>query len=176
MKIVFSTLAVCLVVVASCKKELSLEGQLPAVPPPVEPEKTRLEQFVHLLTSDGFQLRAFYADKPIDYNESDAEIRQETDLWRYASDYLKDDVDLFDASGSTVRIEQHEKKRSGLPDDVLVRRYAVTEESGNISLQFLDYRYEPLTYHLDNFGEGYFVVSVPGPQGSTLYSRFEKVN
>jgi hypothetical protein len=172
---------VALFVLTSCEKELSYEGGLvpppPTVPPPVPPpaEPTEEEKFATLLADNKFQLRAFYSNIPIDYNEGDAEIKQETDLWNYVAPYLKDDVNTFSGSSDDVTIEQNERKRPGLADSLLTRQYTIGTDEEGMYIIFLDYQYNPLQYRVHEFGEDYFILSIAGSQGATLFSRFEMI-
>ena len=64
---------------ASCEKELSLENGKPT--DPVIPEKE---------VSRKYQLKEFYSDTPIDFDETDDVIKSETNLWPYVYEYIKD--------------------------------------------------------------------------------------
>src|SRR5687768_8705475 len=94
-------LVVMALLFTGCKKELSLEGQ--------EPPVQQIPKF---------QLKAFYSDIPVDFDESDEEVKLETDLWAYVYDYIKDDINVFHAD-STVEVHQQEKKMPGLEDAIL---------------------------------------------------------
>lgn len=168
------SLSLALLLFASCNKDLSYEGG--AVPPPVKPPITRSgeDQFKDFLAGKKFQLRAFYSDKPIDYKDDDSIYSQETDLWPYVAGYLVDDVNTFFANG-TIDIQQNSRKKPGLPDEDLMRNYSVGTNEDGLYMDFLDYQYNPLQYHLSEYADGYFVLAVKWKDGATLFSRFEQI-
>jgi len=148
----------------------------PTTTPPVTPpvELTDEEKFKQVLTENKFQLRAFYSDVAIDYNEDDSQVLQETDLWHYVAPYLKDDVNTFFANDDVV-IQQNEKKKPGLADSLVTRQYSIGTDSDGMYIIFLDYAYESLKYKVHEVGDDYFILSIKWTQGATLFSRFEKV-
>jgi hypothetical protein len=169
---------------ASCDKDYSYEGGFkPTTPvkptePPViidtpPPPMSDAERLKALLLSGNFQLKAFYSDIPIDQNTTDNEVKQETDLWPYVAPWLVDDVDAF--TENTVTITQNSVKRPLLADPTVIRNYSINTDEDRLYIIFLDYLYDPLTYRVHEIGEDYFILAVPGPQSSTLYSRFERV-
>ncbi len=165
------------ILVSNCGKELSLELYAPPPPvtpgPPPDPEPLTAEDLKNMLIDGRFQLRAFYSDIPVDYNTSDAEVIEETDLWEYVIYYLKDDINLFHEG--EVLIEQHTNKAPGQSADTLTRTYLVEENADGIFMTFLDYQYNPLVYRVYEFADDYFILSVEWEQGATLFSRFELV-
>lgn len=172
---------IALLFLTSCEKELSYEGGFVPTPPPVVPpvippvELTEEEKFKQMLADEKFQLRAFYSDIPVDYKERDAQVKQETDLWIYVAEYLKDDVNTFSGSSDDVTIEQNQKKKPGLADSLLTRQYTIGTDDDGLYMMFLDYEYKPLQYHVHEMGDDYFILSIKWNQGATLFSRFEKV-
>jgi len=170
-------LVVLTVLVSSCGKELSLELYEPpppvVVPEPPEPEPLNAEDLKNILIDGRFQLRAFYSDIPVDYNTSDAEVKEETDLWDYVIYYLKDDVNLFHEG--EVQIAQNANKAPGQSADTLTKTYLIEENSEGIFMTFLDYQYNPLVYRVHEFTDSYFILSIEWEQGATLFSRFELV-
>lgn len=179
----FYTLLMLLAVVfVSCNKDLSYEGgyippvEPPVVEPPVEepPVLSDSDNFKQFLVDFNFQLRDFYSDIAIDFNEEDNQTLSETDLWHYVPQYLRDDVNDFDEDG-TVSINQHQVKKPGFDDDMLIRSYSVGEDENGVFITFLDSDYNPLSYRVAEIGEDYFILSIEWTQGAVLYSRFEKV-
>jgi hypothetical protein len=135
---------IALVLFASCSKELSQEGPIPVIPvvppdttvtppdtpvtpPPVKPQLK-------------FQLKAFYSDVPIDFDDKDGSSEKETDLWAYVQDYIKDDIDVFLEDG-TVEVHQNQKKMPGMPDEVLIRTYSYGTDDGGEYMKFLSSTY-----------------------------------
>jgi hypothetical protein len=174
-----SFIAFAILVFTGCKKELSLENQTTPPPPPTIPEwhpdLNNESDVLQVLTSGKFQLRAFYSDIPIDYVENDDQIKNETNLWPYVSEYLKDDVNIFHNDSTNVDIEQHQIKMEGVDDAVLHKKYKVGKDNAGIYMKFLDNKYNPLKYRLTEIGKDYFVVGIGWKNGSTLYSRFQKL-
>ena len=176
---------VVMLLFVSCEKELSYEGGFvppppppPTVTPPIEEppvELTDEEKFKQVLADNKFQLRAFYSDIPVDYNERDSQVKQETDLWPYVAPYLKDDVNTFSGSDDNVTIEQNAKKRPGLTDSLITRQYSLGSDDDGMYMIFLDYEYNPLQYRVHETGDDYFILSIKWNQGATLFSRFEKI-
>jgi hypothetical protein len=149
----------------SCKKmqENSLESP------------QRAAEFKSFIQNNRFQVKAFYADQPIDYIDDDAEVRSETDLFRYASPWIKDDYNVFDESTQQVTITQNEVKIPEIPEDVFTRTYTIGYDNNGVYFDFLNYEYEPLRYRLLEFNDNYFVVYVNWKNGVRLYTRFEVV-
>ena len=168
MKLIHHTLiAVALLSLSSCGKELSLEmGDINAI---------KEKQFENLLVARKFQLKGFYSDIPIDYVQTDDTVKQETNLWPYVSNYLKDDLNSFAANGTDVAVEQSAIKLPGNDDPVLHRKYSVTKDDKGVHVDFLDYQYNALKYDLYKVGPDYFIFSIKWKNGATLYSRFEIV-
>lgn len=163
----------------SCDKDRSYEGgYIPpteppvVVPPVVPPVLTNEEKLKELFADYEFQLRAFYSDIPINFNDPNG--TPETDLFHYVPSYLKDDANTFTENGEVI-IEQNTVKRPGQPDATLTKHYTIGEDANGYFIDFLDATYNPLQYRIAEVGEDYFILSVDGPDGSTLFSRFEKI-
>src|SRR5688572_27392869 len=157
----FLILLITTMIFASCGKELSLEN---AQPP--EPVKE---------TSRKYQLKAFYSDIPIDFIEHDEETRSETDLWTYVHVYLKDDINEFYTDSTLVQIYQNEIKMPGNSAAVLQEYYLIGTDSEGAYMKFLGPDYEPLLYRLQEINDEYFIIYVKWRNGSTVYSRFERI-
>jgi hypothetical protein len=168
-----------LVLFASCSKDLSQEGPLPVIPvippdttitipdtpvtppPPVKPQIK-------------FQLKAFYSDVPIDFDNTDGLTEKETDLWAYVQDYIKDDINVFLEDG-TVEVHQNGKKMPGLSDDVLIRTYAYGTDYAGDFMEFLSATYEKMKYRLYEKTDDHFIIGLKWKSGAHVYSRFERV-
>ncbi len=166
----YSAIAIILLSLVSCSKEYSLESGKP-----IDINAIKVDQFNSLIVEKKVQLKAFYSDTPIDYNETDNVVKEETDLWPYVSSWLKDDFTSFGSNGSSVTVEQNTVKMPGLNDDILHRSYTITKEDDGVYITFLDYQYQPLKYELYKVGVDYFILSIKWNNGATLFSRFELV-
>lgn len=136
-------------------------------------QKKRAEDFTTFLLDGTFRLTAFYSDKPVDYDESDTVVMQETELWAYVRPYVQDDTETFQTDG-TVTINQGAIRYPGDNSDLLIRNYSVTYDKTNIYLAFIDYNYNALTYTLSGYNSSSMVLYVQGNGGAKLFSRFEK--
>lgn len=160
----FASLTILLLTASllGCKKE---EG--------VSPENTaKANEFKAVLTSKAFQIADYYADKPIDYVETDGEVRQETDLWKYVSPWLKDDLNVFDFASGKVTIAQNSSKIEGNDEEYIVMSFSVAAEKTGVYFNFLNYLYQPLKYRLEEFTEDYFIVSVEWGGGARVFTKF----
>jgi len=146
----------------SCKKEDTPEQQ----------EQNKSEAFHNLLqTSKTFHLTAYYSDIPIDYIETDSVVLQETDLWKYVRDYIKDDEYVFYSAGDFNIIQNSVKIPSDLSDTIHYQ-YGVYSAGDHVDFNFYDYEYQPLTYKLESFSDSSFVVYAYRG-AARIYSKYE---
>jgi hypothetical protein len=164
---------IALVLLSACSKDLSQEGPIPIIPvvppdttvkPPPPPVKPQIK----------FQLKAFYSDLPIDFDNTDGSTKKETDLWAYVQDYIKDDINIFFEDG-TVEVHQNEKKMPGLDDDVLYRTYSYGTDYAGDFMNFLSPAYEEVKYRLYEKTDDHFIIGVKWKSGAHVFSRFERV-
>jgi len=134
----------------------------------------RADDFSASIKAHKFKPVSFYSDKPIDYITNDTEVRAETDLWIYVKDYIKDDINLFNADG-TVIIYQNASKFPGNEAATINTSYAITAEGNDVMLKFVDYNYVVTKYKLEQFDNAYFTIYVDGPAGAKLFSKFARV-
>ena len=151
--------------VSSCKKgdEVSSEN------------KQKAEQFKASIASKKYQVREYYSDKPIDYNEDDEEVKAETDLFSYVSPWIKDDWNVFDVSSGKVSITQNEHKIPNDASEVISKDFSVSAEKEGVFFHFLNYQYQPLKYRLVEFNDEYFVVYADWHSGAKVYTKFAVV-
>jgi hypothetical protein len=154
-------------ILASCSKAVNTPGT-------TETDKKAAE-FAAALKSNKYKLVSFTSDKPIDYIANDNETKSETDLWAYVKEYVKDDVNQFNAN-STVSIWQGAMRVAGKDGDVISVAFGAQGKDDAVMLNFVDYDYEPMQYKLDKYDAAQFTVYIDGPSGSKLYSKFAKVN
>jgi len=134
----------------------------------------RADDFSVSIKNHKFKPVSFYSDKPIDYITNDVEVRAETDLWIYVKDYIKDDINLFNADGN-VTIFQNASKFPGNEAPTITTAYAITAEGNDVMLKFVDYNYVVTKYKLEQFDNAYFTIYVDGPAGAKLFSKFARV-
>ena len=158
--------AIACVGMASCSKTLSDED--PAT-------KQKSVDFQASVLAHKYKLVAFYADKPIDYITSDAEVRSETDLWKYVKFHILDDQNYFGANGELI-IYQNADKFPGNNDETIKGTYSISVSGKDVMMKFVDYIYVPTTYKLQEFDNAYFTIYVDGPSGSKLYSKYARVD
>jgi hypothetical protein len=150
---------------ASCSKALSDED--PAT-------KQKATDFQTSVTAHKYKLVAFYSDKPIDYITSDAEVRSETDLWKYVKVHVLDDENYFGSNGE-LTIYQKADKFPGNESETINGNYGISIRGTEVFFKFVDYIYVPTEYKLQEFDNAYFTVYIDGPSGSKLYSKFARV-
>ena len=134
----------------------------------------RSDEFQASIKNHKYKPVSFYSDKPIDYITNDTEVRAETDLWIYVKDYIKDDLNVFNADGSAT-IHQNAQKFPGNESPTITVTYKVATSGKDVMFDFVDYNYVVTKYKLDQFDNAYFTVYVDGPAGSKLYSKFARV-
>ncbi|MEO8583903.1 MAG: hypothetical protein ABI415_08915 [Flavitalea sp.] len=173
--------ALAILLLASCSKELSLEQQQPPEIKPVDTLQIPVDTIpagpdttTYFITGK-YQLKNFYSDIPIDYIDNDSVVKHETELWGYVSEYLKDDVNDFIENTTSVEIHQNAIKMEGMNDAVLHMKYVIGKDDKGAYFKFLDNEYKPLKYRLSVIGKNYFIIYLPWKNGSTIYSRFERV-
>jgi hypothetical protein len=148
--------------ITGCQKELSFEkGDAPD-----EPSKE---------VSRKYQLRDFYSDIPVDFDEQDDIVKSETELWSYVKEYIKDDIDEFFNDSTLVRVYQNDMKMPGNDEAILDKFYAIGTDSEGQYMSFIGPDYEPLKYRLQVINEDYFIIYVKWRHGATIYSRFERI-
>jgi hypothetical protein len=148
-----------------CSKSLSKEDAA---------AKQKSADFQASVQAHKYKLVAFYSDKPIDYITSDAEVRSETDLWKYVKLHVLDDLDYFGANGE-LTIYQNADKFPGNNNETIAGTYSISVSGTDVMMKFVDYIYVPTTYKLQEFDNAYFTIYVDGPSGSKLYSKYARV-
>lgn len=138
-------------------------------------DKQKAEEFKSFVAAKQFTLVDYYADKAIDYVEDDAEVKQETDLWPYVSNWIKDDHNVFDVSSGKVTITQNANKFSTISEDVFTRDFSIGADKSGPYLDFVNYQYNPLKYRLVNFTAEGFTVYVDWHSGAKVFSEFKVI-
>lgn len=150
---------------AACEKELSLEGGGAVITEPKQEPKD---------TAAKYQLTAFYSDIPIDFDESDSEVRQETDLWAYVLDYVKDDYHIL-RNDTIVEVLQNSIKMPGLKDEVLYKKYLKGTDGLGDYILYLTFDYSQTKYRLYELTDDHFIIGLKWKDGARVYSRFDRV-
>ncbi len=134
----------------------------------------KANEFKSFTSAKKFKIVDFYADKPVDYDDEDMEIKQETALWPYVKEYIRDDVNRVVDNGQ-VHIDQMAIKFSGHDEATLIRPFNVLSDRTGAYLEFVDYFYQPLRYKLQEFKDNYFIIYIDFRDGAKIYSRYELV-
>lgn len=136
-------------------------------------EEKKASEFRAFTSAKKFKIVEFYADKPVDYEENDNEVKAETELWVYVKDYIRDDINIVD--NNQVQIHQNDVKMPGSDAVTLTRPFNVGSDRSGAYLEFVDYFYEPLRYKLFEFKDNYFIIYVDFKGGAKLFSKYELV-
>jgi hypothetical protein len=150
----------------SCKKESGASAA----------DVAKAEAFKAFIAGKEFQVSEYYSDKPIDYVETDTEVKSETNLWPYVSLWIKDDLNSFDVATNKVTIQQGADKIAGNDAATLVFDCTIGADKNGPYFNFLNYLYNPLRYHLVEFTDSYFLVYVDWHSGGKVYTKFSVVN
>ena len=152
-------------VLSSCKKGDDVSQE----------DKQKAEEFKAYVATKQFTLVNYWSDKEIDYVEDDAEVKAETELWPYVSIWIKDDLNLFDASTNKVTITQGANKYAGISDEVFTRDFSIGADKDGPYFNFVNYQYNPLKYRLVDFNSEGFTVYVDWHSGAKVFSEFEVI-
>lgn len=139
----------------------------------IQQNEKKATEFKAKVTTKGFVVTKFYADKPIDYITDDQEIRSETNLDRYIYEYLKDDRIHLKAN-SLVEIHQNALKKQGLDSAILKRNWNIFSNRAGVFFDFVDDKYEQRRYRLEEFHDDHFIVYLDWPANDAkIFSKFE---
>ena len=134
----------------------------------------RANEFKAFTSAKKFKIVSFYADKPIDYEDNDTEVKSETELWPYVKEYIRDDINRV-ADNGQVHIDQMAIKYAGHDEATLTRPFNVLSDRTGAYLEFVDYFYEPLRYKLLEFKEDYFIIYIDFRDGARIFSKYQLV-
>ncbi len=159
--------AVIAVALFACKKNSE-------APDPIRSEdKAKAAALSEFLKSEEFRLTKYYSDVPIDYIDTDQVVMQETELWQYVSNWLKDDTYSFRDNGD-VLINQEATRYDLDTAAVLTRHFSVTADTGGVGFKFLGHQYQDLDYRLISFSDTNLVVSAKW-NGKKVISEYNTV-
>lgn len=150
----------------SCNKSLSEEAKK---------AQEQSAAFQSNILNHTFHLVSYYADKPIDYNPYDSVVKSETDLNIYVLPYLWDDEYTFGANGD-LTVNQGANKIPGDNAQTFHFAYKVYPKGTEVAFDYFDYYYKPSTYTVASFTDSSYVISIDGPQGSHLLSKFTRID
>lgn len=166
MKIITSVFpALLLLLLGSCQKNVSNEQET----------NTQKAQAFKTFISSGAHFRAvdFYAERAIDYDETDGQVKLETDLKKYIRDYLLDD-DIIFGTNSQITFVQNAVKIGTISSAEIHLPYRAVGDKSGVLFDYIDDQYNPLTYYLHEQGSTYFILSWKRPQdGVRLFSKYE---
>ena len=161
---ILASLAIAIAFLPACQKEENTKTEL----------AKKAEEFTAYTKGKAFVPTEFYADKPIDYIDTDETVKAETDLNAYIYNYIKDDQLIFDDNG-VLRIIQNGIKIPGNDSAVITRKWKISPGTSAVSVEFVDYKYSRRVYNLVEFNDTSFLAYVPWKEyGAKLYSRFVK--
>lgn len=120
-------------------------------------DKAKATALSELLKSDKFRLTKYYSDTPIDYIDTDQVVMQETELWQYVSNWLKDDAYTFEDNGNVV-VEQNDTRFIPDTNAILLRQFSVAADTEGVGFKFLGHEYQDLSYRLISFSDTNLVV------------------
>jgi len=129
----------------------------------------------YLVQNSKFRLVDFYAESPIDYDQTDDVVTLETDLKKYIRHYLVDDDIIFNGNGN-VTFVQHAIKIGNNDDEEVLVPYNTRGDRTGVLVDFADDLYQPFTYYLHEKGDTWFILAYKRPNENVwLLSRFEMV-
>ena len=161
---ILASLAIAIAFLPACQKEENTKTEL----------AKKAEEFTAYAKGKAFVPTEFYADKPIDYIDTDETVKAETDLSAYIYNYIKDDQILFDDNG-VLRIIQNGIKIPGNDSAVLLRSWRIAAGTSTVNVEFVDYNYKPRMYRLVEYNDNMFKAYVDWKNtGAKLYSTFER--
>ena len=154
-----------IILFTSCKKGHDISAE----------NKQKADEFKASVAAKKYQVKEYYSDKPIDYDEQDEEVKAETDLFNYVSPWIKDDWNVFDVASGQVSITQNEHKFAGNDDEVILKNFGIGADKEGVYFDFLNYQYQPLKYRLVEFTNEYFVVYADWHSGTKVFTKFAVV-
>ncbi|MBL7697925.1 MAG: hypothetical protein JNK79_07190 [Chitinophagaceae bacterium] len=143
--------AVVALTVLACNKKSE------AVDPIRSEDKAKAAALTEFLKSEEFRLTKYYSDEPIDYIDTDQVVMQETELWQYVSNWLKDDAYSFSSTGDVV-IDQNATRYEADTAAILMRKFSVAADPEGVGFKFVGHEYQPLNYRLISFSDTNLVV------------------
>lgn len=160
-------IAVAFTIVTACNKKNE----------PVDPisseDKAKAVALTEFLKNDKLKLTKYYSETPIDYIDTDQVVMQETELWGYVSNWLKDDNYTFDASGN-IFVDQNVNRIETDTAAVLTRNYSVVADPLGVAFNFVGHEYQDLAYRLISFSDTNLVVSATW-NGKKVISEYKAV-
>ncbi|MEO8582149.1 MAG: hypothetical protein ABI415_00050 [Flavitalea sp.] len=161
-------LFVCTVLaIYSCKKESTHD--------PISAEdRAKAIQVADIMLKHEYHLANYYSLTPIDYIDTDAVVKAETDLNQYVSPWLVDDRYQF--TSSNVIINQDSIKIANNDSAVLKRNWYVAADKDGVRIDFVGHQYQILTYRLVSFSDTNLVVwAYWNNNKDQVYSEFKVV-
>ena len=136
-------------------------------------DKAKAAALADFLKNDKLRLTSYYSDEFIDYIDTDQVVMSEKDLWKYVSNWIKDDTYSFDASGN-VTIDQNTNRIETDTNAVLTRKYSVAADADGVGIKFIGHEYQSLNYRLISFSDTSLLVSASW-NGKKVMSEYKTV-
>ena len=156
-------------ILSDCKKE---KGKPVASPEDI----ARAKSFDSTIQGKNYQIAKYYSNTPIDYIDTDAAIKSETDLFQYVSLWIKDDLNSFNSSTGKVTIQQGADKFPGDNSATIIADYKIGADANGVYFDFLNYQYQPLPYRLITLTDSSFIVSAELRKGINVITEFRVKN
>jgi hypothetical protein len=160
-------LFVCSVLaIYSCKKS--------STDPVSAEDKAKAKQVADIMLTHEYHLTKYYSLTPIDYIDTDAVVKSETDLWSYVSPWLPDDTYSFNSTDVTVN--QNAIKIPTDSSPVIKRTWYVAADKDGVRIDFIGHQYQVLQYRLVSFTDTNLVVwAYWNNNKDKVYSEFNVV-
>ena len=163
-------LIVSLTFLFACKKEND-KGDGDGIK---EEDKQKAAAFSSLIQKHSYKLTKYYSKTPIDYDNTDDVVKQETDLWPYVSAWLFDDAYIFKPDNN-VDVEQNAEKIPTDDADVIHVRWSVAADTKGVRFNFVGHEYQYLVYYLESFDDNKLIVWAKWNEND-VYSEFTAVD
>jgi hypothetical protein len=165
MKTLFTLAVLVGVLSSSCQKNVTNE---------TDKNKEKAAAFKAFVSAPGIKFRpvSFIAEQPIDYDETDSEVKLETDLNKYIRPYLLDDDIVFSGNSSLQFSQNTVKIPTDLPA-IINMSYFVEGTSEGVLVHYIDDQYNAADYYLEDYTSTYFRLYMKR-NGIKLISRYDK--
>jgi hypothetical protein len=155
----------------ACKKEKSAPAE--EADPIPEEIKAQAAEFTALIQKHEYHLTKYYSLEGIDYDTTDTEVKSETELWPYVSEWLPDDAYTFQSTGD-VKVTQNAVKIPENNNSIVMARWSVAATKDGVRFNFVGHQYQYLVYRLVSFDDTKLLVWAKW-NGHKVYSEFSVI-